>query len=206
MRFIQRSSTLCIAALLIACSSSMSIDRTYEDAAYVDQTYSNVLVLAVAADYNARSRFERSLATSLRSGNTVATEYYEIADGDQEVTREKILAAIERYGYDGVIVSQLGSQQSEISIKTPTSKAKVSRRDDRAVDFFRYDYEILNEPHVINVEMQVVIVTDFFNGEDAKRIWSSDATVMDKENISYLVEDATEMIAARLRRDGLVSD
>lgn len=183
----------------------MSIERTYEDPEYVDNTYSNILVLAVAADYNARSRYERSLAAALRSGNTVATEYYEVADGDQEVTREKILAVIERFGYDGVIVSQLGSQQSEVSIKTPTSQTKVSRRDDRAVDFFRYDYEVLNEPHVINVEMQVVIVSDFFNGEDAKRIWTTEATVMDKENISYLVEDATAMIAARLRRDGLVS-
>ncbi len=200
-----RITLLLLTATLFACSSSMSINRTYEDPAYVDRTYSNVLVLAVAADYNARSRFERSLANALESSSTVAREYYEIAEGDQEVTREKILAAIERFGYDGVIVTQLGSQQRELSIETPTAETKVVRRDDRAVDFFRYDYEILNEPYQINVETEVVLVSDFFNAADAKRIWTAESKVMDKQNIAYLIEDAAAMIARRMRRDGLVA-
>ena len=195
-----------LVALQAACGPTLNIRQTYEDEAYTEKVYQNVLVLAVAADYNARARFERSLASAIESPTTAAMEYYEIADGDQEVTREKILAAIEEFGYDGVIVTQIGSRESELSVRRGTKEAKVSRRDDRAVDYFRYDYEILNNPNEINVAMTVVLVSDFFDAADAKRIWTAESTVGDKENIQFLVDDAAAMIAARLERDGIVSD
>jgi uncharacterized Fe-S cluster-containing radical SAM superfamily protein len=195
-----------IVAVLAACSSSMKIKRTFEDPGHVDRYYQNILVIGVAADYNARSRFERALAAALESPTTRATEYYEIAGGDQVLSREKILAAIEKYGYDGVVVTQLGNQQSEVSVKTGYSQAKVSRRSGNAVDLFRYDYEILNEPHRINIEMQVVLISDFFDAADAKRIWTAESTVSDKENIAYLLEDTAAMIARRLDQDGIVAN
>ena len=191
--------------LQAACGPTLNIRQTYEDEAYTDKVYRNVLVLAVAADYNARARFERSLTAAIESPTTAAMEYYEIADGDQEVTREKILAAIAEFGYDGVIVTQIGSRESELSVRRGTKEAKVSRRDDRAVDYFRYDYEILNNPNEINVAMTVVLVSDFFDASDAKRIWTAESTIGDKENIQYLVDDAAAMIAARLARDGIVA-
>ncbi len=193
-------------SFVAACSSSsVRIDRTFEDPGYVDNVYSNVLVIAVAADYNARARFERAMATALSSQSTNAVPYFDVAGGDQEITREKILAAIEAHGYDGVVVTQLGSQQSEVSVKAGTKKTKVVRRDERAVDFFRYDYETLNEPNEINVAMQVILVTDFFEAGEAKRIWSAESTVSDKDNVSYLIDDTAAMIAAKLNKDGLVS-
>jgi len=206
VRLTIRIFALLIATTLFGCSSSMSIDRTYEDTERVDRTYGNILVLAVAADYNSRSSFERSLAKALQSTGTVATAYYEIAEGDQELSREKILDAVERFGYDGVIVTQLGGRRSQVSIETPTAETKVVRRDDRAVDFFRYDYEILNEPHQVNVQTELVLVSDFFDAGNARRIWSAQSTVMNKQNIGYMLEDTANMIAGRLRRDRLVAD
>ena len=196
-----------ILALAGACSpSAMRIDRTFEDPEFVDQDYSNILVIAVAANYNSRSRFERVMASSLSSSTTSATAYYEIAKGDQELTREKIMAAIGEHGYDGVVVTRIGGQQSEISIKSGAEETKVVRRDERAVDFFRYDYEVLNKPHQINMETEVLLVTDFFEAGGARRIWSAESTVSDKENITYLIEDTAKMIAARLHRDGLIAN
>ena len=209
MRLPERRIAAIFAATLLAliggCSSSMSIERTFEDPDYVDAAYDHILVLGIAGNYNSRSRFERALASALTSGNTVATEYYEIAGGDQEITREKILAAISDHGFDAVIVTELGSQQSEVSIKQPYSRTKVVRRDDRPADFFRYDYEILKNPSQINVAMEVVLLTDFFEASEAKLIWSAESTVFDKENVSYLIDDTVEMIATKLKRDGLIA-
>jgi len=198
-----------IALLMLAvtgCGSSMSITRTYEDKAALNQDYSNILVLAVAADYNARSRFERQMALALRNTGASATPYYEVADGDREITRDKILAAVEAHGYDGVVVSRIGERQSEVTYRTGTSKAKVSRRTGDAVDFFRYDYEILNEPGHVDVATEVTLLTEFFNAESARVVWSAESKVADKENISYLVDDAAAMIVGRMQRDGVIGD
>ena len=193
---------LCVAA----CGPTLNIRQTYADDSYASKSYENILVLAVAADYNARSQFERALASALESDSVSTSEYYEVADGDQVLTREKILAAIERYGYDGVIVTQLGGRESEVSVRSGTKETKVSRREDGAVDYFRYDYEVLNNPNEINVATTVTLISDFFDGGDAKRIWSAESTVGDKDHVNYLVEDAADMIANRLTRDGIVGD
>lgn len=209
MRLFRRKLLFGLAVILLvaACSSSsLRIDRTFEDPAYVENVYSNILVIAVAADYNARARFERAMATALSSQTTNAAPYFEVAGGDQDITREKILAVIKMHGYDGVVVTQLGNQQSEVSVKAGSKTTKVVRRDERAVDFFRYDYETLNEPNKINVAMQVTLITDFFESGDAKRIWSAESTVSDKDNVTYLIDDTAAMIAARLDQDGLVAN
>ena len=202
---------LFLSAILIvavtACSSGYTnIRKTHEDDAYADRVYGNLLVIAVAADYNARARFERSLAGALRSPTTDATEYFEIANGDREITREKILSAVETYGYDGVVVTRIGGRESEVSVKTGSTEAKVSRRDGGGVDFFRYDYEILNEPHQVNLGMTVELITDFFDAADAKLIWTGESTVSDEQNIRYRLEETAQMIAKRMDNDGLVAN
>ena len=195
-----------LATALAACSTgSARLRKTFEDRAYSDRVYDNVLVIAMAADYNARSRFELSLASALRSPATDAIGYHEIAPGDQEITRDKILAAIDAHGYDAVVVNRIGSSESEVSVKSGDSEAKVTRRTDRAVDFFRYDYEILNEPHQVNLKVKLGIITDFFDAADAKLIWTGESTVSDKVNIGYQLENTAQMIAQHIGNDGLVA-
>ena len=199
--------TAMLSIVVAACSTGYtSIRKTYEDDEYAREVYGNLLVIAVAADYNSRARFETALAGALRSTTTDATEYFEIADGDTEITRDKILAAIETYGYDGVVVTRIGGRESELSVKSGSTEAKVSRREGNAVDFFRYDYEILNEPHQVNMEMTVDLITDFFDAGDAKLIWTGESTVSDKQNINYRLEETAQMIASRMDNDGLVAN
>lgn len=188
------------------CGSSMSITRTYEDRTIPERGYEHVLVLAIAADYNARSRFERQMALALRDAGATATPYYEIADGDREITRDKIRAVVDSHGFDGVVVSRIGAHQSEVTYRTGTSKARISRKTGDAVDFFRYDYEILNEPGHVDVATEVLLVTDFVSADDDRVVWSAESKVADKENISYLVDDAVAMIVGRMTRDGVVGN
>ena len=209
MRSIQRHFILLTSLCLVAaaCSTgSTRIQRTYEDRTYADRVYGNLLVIGVAADYNARSRFEQSLASALRSPTTKATGYFDIADGDHEVTREKIVAAIDEHGYDGVVVTRIGARESEVSVKTGSTGAKVSRREGNALDLFRYDYEILNEPHQVNLEMTLRLVTDFFDAADQKLIWTAESIANDKQNINYQLGETARKIAARLDNDGLVAN
>lgn len=198
--------SISLVALASGCSSTMTIDRTFSAGNYPNAPYRNILVIAVGTDYNARARFEREMASALSSPDTTATEYYEIAGGDQELTREKIIAAIEAHDYDGVIVTQLSSMDRAVSMVSGQSTTKISRRGDRPVDFFRYDYETLNEPNEVNMDTRVVLVSDFFNAADANLIWTAESTVSDKENISILVDDTVRMIVARVKRDGLAAE
>jgi hypothetical protein len=196
-----------LSVAVAACSAgSTSIRTTFEDEEYAREVYGNLLVVAVAADYNSRARFERALAAALRSATTDATGYYEIADGDNEITRDKILAAIETYGYDGVVVTRIGGRESQLSVTSGSTETKVSRREGNAVDFFRYDYEVLNEPHQVNMATTVRLITDFFDAGDARLIWTGESVVSDKRNISYRLEETARMIAARIDNDGLVAN
>ena len=195
-----------LAAVTSGCSSTMSIERTFTAGDFPNAPYRNILVIALGADYNARARFEREMASVLSTPNTAATAYYEIAGGDQELSREKIIAAVEANEYDGVIVTRLNSVDRAVRVVSGQSTAKVTRRNDRPADFFRYDYEVLNDPSEINMSTRAILVSDFFNAADAKLIWTAESTVSDKENINTVFDDTVRMISARVKRDGLAAE
>ena len=75
---------------------------------------------------------------------------------------------------------------------------------DRAINLFRYDYDVLNEPSTINVASTVVLLTEVFSAADEKRVFAMETTVSDKENIALLVDDSVVQIIAHLQKDGVV--
>ena len=193
-------------SFVAGCSgASSSIRKTYDDPQYADRHYSNVLVIGLSPDYNGRSRFERSMASALSTPLVSATPYYVVAEGDREITREKVVARVQEGDFDGVVVTRIASQKSGMNVRPGSSQAKVTRRNDRPVDFFRYNYEVLDEPDAIAVAVDLELISDFFDARDQKRIWSAESSVSDKENMSSRVETIAVMIAERLQSDGIVA-
>lgn len=189
----------------VACSTSPSVTLTYRDPAFANSGFSNLLVVVLVSDYEARTRFERELSSALVSSGTRATAYYEVAAGDQEVTREKIVAAIRSTGADGVVVTRLDDIEHQASVKSGTIDTKVTRRSDTAMDFFRYDYEELNEPGTLSIATKATLLTDVFDASREAVVWSAETALAHKENILLRIDEAAKGIAGRLAADGMLS-
>ncbi len=190
--------------LLGACSSTLRTVKTFEDPEYANASFSNILVIGVAGSYENRARWERTMASRISNQGTSASAYYSVVGREQDIDRETVIDAVRSNGFDAVLLTRVQSQASDVTVKRGASTVKVSRKNDRPVDLFRYDYEVLNNPETINVATTVVLSTELFAASDEKRIWAIESTISDKENITYLIEDAIDMVVDELRKDRLL--
>lgn len=191
-------------SLLGACSSALSTVKTFEDPEYANTSFNKILVIGVAGSYNNRARWERAMVSNISAQGSSASAYYSVIGRDQEITRDNVFNAVRANGFDAVLLTRVQSNDSDVTVKRGASTAKVSRMDDRPIDFFRYDYEVLNNPETINVARTVVLLTELFAANGEKRIWAIESTVSDKENVTYLIEDVVDMVVGQLRKDRLI--
>ena len=83
-------------SLLSAGSGSSSVTSAND----VDEQFGNVLVIAVAGDYNIRSHFERVIVSQIRQTGASASAWYSVIGGNKPVTKEDVIAAIDDGGFD----------------------------------------------------------------------------------------------------------
>ena len=189
-----------------ACSStSIKTATTFEEPGYEDASFSNVLVIGVAGSYDTRARFEREMANALNSSGVSGTAYYSVIGRNKDITRSDVTDAVRARGFDSVILTRVTSSQSEVTEKRGASTAQAARKDaDNLVNLFRYDYEVLNNPSTINVASTVVLLTEVFSAAEEKRVFAMETTVSDKENISFLVDEAVSNIVSHMQKNGTV--
>ena len=128
--------------LLAACASTTSAP---------DTAYSNVLVLAIADDYTSRAQYERTVASGLRRLGSAATPYHEAVGGSGDISREKARELITERGFDAVLITHVRRSSAQVDVKQDSAAVKVTRKNERPIDFFRYDYEELDEPGAMNL-------------------------------------------------------
>lgn len=194
------------AALLLfaACSATTKVTKTFEDPAFDSVSFDNFLVIGVAGDYDGRAQFERTLVSRLRSQGASASAYYSIVGGNEPLSRDAVLGVVQENGFDAVLVTRVISQQSDVSVASGSSEVSATTVGGRPINFFRYDYDVINEPDAISITRTVVLGTELFSAADEKLVWSIESTSPARDNIGQLIDDTADTIAARLTRDHLI--
>ena len=134
------------AVALLGCSTSDRVVRLYENPDFVGGPFTNILVVGVHEDADARRRFESGVAGAIREGGTSATPSLNFMRSTDEISRESIVEIVERESFDAVLVTRLVDLDVQIERREGRSTAQAQRRDDLPlVDFFRYDYNFVGE-------------------------------------------------------------
>ena len=194
-------SGIVIAVMVTGCASSIGTRQAYIDPEYADSAFGNYLVIGVAGSYNNRAYFERSVVSSLRAQGASATAFYNIVRGNEPIDRDIVIQAVNENGFDAVLVTRVLGQQSQIDVENRSPDAKASTIGGRPINFFRYDYEELNEPGEINLAMTVTLVTELFSASDEKMIATFETSNSNAQTINNLIESSAASIADRLARD-----
>ena len=184
-------------ALVAGCASSQSTSN---------ESYSNILVLAIADDYGSRAQYERSVASGLRRLGVAATPYHEAVSGSGDISRERARALIDEKGFDAVLVTQVRHSDSKVDVQQDSAAVKVTRKNDRPVDFFRYDYEELDEPGEMNLLAEASLDTDLHRATDGESVWTYTWSSKSAENVGILIDDASDSLVRRMNRENVVGN
>lgn len=167
-------------------------------------TYSNFLVLAIADNYGSRAQYERAVASGLRKQGVSATPYYEAVGGSGNISREKARELITESGYDAVLVTQVRHSAASVDVQQDSAAVKVTRKNDRPVDFFRYDYEELDEPGAMSLLAEATLDTDLHRASDGEIVWNYSWTSKSADNVGILIDQASGELVKRLDRAKLL--
>lgn len=207
LRKFRFSIIIAICLVLAGCGSTGggTVKKTLDNPKYTDLSYSNILVVGVGGDYSNRAYFERAMVSRIKAEGAAAAAYYSVVGRNQPITRSTVSTVVKSRGFDAVLLVRVISQDADISVEASKSETKVSRKEaGRAVDLFRYDYDELTQPGVINILSTVTISAEMFSGADETRMWSIESTINDKENVGQIIEAAADTIMAQLKKDRLI--
>ncbi len=197
---------LLLAAMLITtgCASN-STSSTYSDPSKAGEAYNNFLVIGVAGDYNSRAQFERSVVSGIKALGASASAYHVAVGGNKPLTREFVREAVARGAFDAVVVTRVIDRDADVSVKSTVTGTKVTRKEGGVLDLFRYDYEELDEPISLTVDMKITFATELYSAASESLVWSSESTGPRADHIGELIDNTADSVVTQIRRAGLVS-
>jgi hypothetical protein len=195
---------LCALALL-GCGTADRVVKLYENPEFVGGPFTNILVVGVHEDADARRRFESGVAGAIRKGGTSATPSLNFMRSSDGISRDAIVEIVERENFDAVLVTRLVDLDVQIERREGRSTAQAQRRDDLPlVDFFRYDYVEYQDPMTTTAVRTVVLVTDLYNVADESKVWGVESTSIQKDSVFDLFNGISDALAGALSTDNLI--
>jgi hypothetical protein len=190
-----------LSVFLISCAAQT---QTAADSRADNRSFTNVLVIGVANDYNARAQFERNVVSELKASGMNSAAYYSVVGGNKPIDRATIDELIVAEGFDGVLITKVLNRDTQSTIKTGSTATRATRKEGRAVDLFRYEYQELNEPATLDIDLTVTISSELFSVTDGEKVWEIEAQISEKEALGDIVAEAVTTVIRRLRKDEYV--
>jgi hypothetical protein len=166
------------------------------------QKFGNLLVIGIAGSWDSRAQFERVVVSGLRAEGLDAQSYNLIAGSGKLPARDDVLAAVDKYGFDAVVVTHVLDTESDVELRSTVTGAKVTRKESGFMKLFRYDYEELGDPLDLSVNMQVDFVTELYSSTSQDLVWSSKTTPPKSDNVAALVDESAKLVVRKLHRSG----
>jgi hypothetical protein len=191
--------------LLAGCAAT-STAVTYSDPAQASAQFRNFLVAGVALDYDSRAQYERAVVSALRAEGASASAYHAVVGGNKPLTREAVREAVAANGFDAVIVTRVLDTTSDVELRSTVTGTKVSRKEGGPMHLFRYDYEELDDPVSLSVDIDVTMQTDLYSVTTRDVAWSAESTSRHAENVGAIIDETAESVVRQLKRAGKIAD
>ncbi|MDJ0813714.1 MAG: hypothetical protein QNJ23_08290 [Woeseiaceae bacterium] len=196
MRFIRFPALALIASvgLIAGCAST----------ATSDDSFSNVLVIGIAGDYNNRAHFERQIVSQIRQQGASASTWYSIVGGNNPVEREDVLAAVEQNGFDAVLAVRRLDGTVDMKVKKSRTEIDATPIGDRFLNLFRSNYTDYTKAESVSLSSSALLAVELYDTSTQEIVFSFDHETKSETNLGLLIDRTAETIVRRLNREGLL--
>jgi hypothetical protein len=201
---------------LTGCTRQVAVDGAWTKDVARKGAFTNILVVGVSPDINARCAFEQSMTANLRSDTVKATTSCAAMGTKTPLTRENVELAVAKVGADAVLAT---------SLVDFSAKAKEGgSADARGGGYYKatgvgyatgyggfgaYGVPVVyaefeTAPSVFSIAGTVHLSTNVFETRDATLLYSLDTKAKNLESREMALAEITPEIVERLQRDGLL--
>ena len=186
-----------------ACAQTKST-KTYDTTNNESYEAKNILVIAIAADYDSRARYERNLASELRKSGVSAAAYYSVGGGNTPIDSDSIAELVASDGFDTVLITRVMDSNANVKVKKGSARAQAIRMQGGGVNLFRYDYETLNDPMTLHINLDVAMSTEVFSTASDNKVWSIQMEFSRMKTIDAVISKAIDSIVRQLKKDHII--
>jgi hypothetical protein len=187
---------------LSACAGTSSVASSADS----EQSFSNVLVIAIAGDYNTRSQFERVVVSNIRATGATASAWYSVAGGNKPVEKEAVISAIQQQGFDAVLAIRRLDGDIEMKVKKSRTEIDATPIGGRIVNLFRSDYTDYKTPGSIDFATEALLAVEMYSAATEEIVFSFDHQTKKETNLGLLIDQTAETIVKRIDREDLLAD
>ena len=188
--------------ILAGCSTKPVVNDIWLDEIYYGRQYETVLVIGIAEKITFRNLFEGNLVSQLRKTGIEAFPSYEILPYTNMLTREAVLAAVEKYAIDSVLITSLVGRDKK-TIYYSEGNADYSN----PYSYNRFVNDAIYGPGrggTGSYDIDVLFLkTNLYDVTSEKLVWSLTSETEFKYQMKSL-NAAIKLIINKLREDGLI--
>lgn len=198
------------AVALVACATGPQITRTLDVPESADMPYRNILVIALAASFDVRKKFEKQVVSQLTEFGTTAVASTSLMDTSTPVIRDTFLAMVETLDADAVLITQVVSLESDLSMKDRSPEATYKFRPTYYYNVWEVELTEYIEPPGMELKSSLVLATQLHSVLTQEAVWaieSKSKIVHDVSRVGYypFFVDEAKAIASYLSKDGLIA-
>ena len=196
------------AAALVAAPSYAAVSSEWSEGVSRDQSFSRVLVVGISPDFNTRCRFERALASRIKSPTTAAIVSCDVMPPGAPLTREGVVDTVAAQNADAVLATSLiaRSWEAQQGGTEDTRGGAIYKPIDSYYGVYgtvvAVDFEAAAP--LTTYEKDIHVTTKLFETRGATVVYTVDTKVRNIESVGEGLAEITTPIAKRLRRDKLV--
>ncbi len=196
-----RLAGVAVVVLFLASCAGTRLEHKEVNPAFRGKPVSDLLVIGITYRPDARRSFEDSFVSQLQAAGVEAVSSAEAIPmpRDLKIEKDAILAAIERYGSDGVIISHVKGVdiQSSESRFTPSESGFYG---DYSVAYSTFGYE----PGAYTSRTVLRIETNLYDAESEERMWSGTSRTVEEGSEQAIIDEVIRVVIGDLLDSGMI--
>jgi hypothetical protein len=188
------------AFLIISCGGT-EITQTQVDEAYKGKPVSDILVIAITGNEHGRRSFEKKFVAQLKSVgvDAISSEKAIPMPPDLELKKVTILAAVNQYENDAVIITHLiGEEEKDVYTRGGSAHGGY-------YGFYRSRYSYAHDPGYSSTSTTLRLETNLYDVKTEKLIWSGESKTWSKDSKDQIINDVIKAVINNLQKNKLIA-
>jgi hypothetical protein len=201
-----------ITIIFATCSSPKeSTDVWINKEKIKDKTYSNLFILIVTADIQARAKLEGDLsnvATSrgLKTVKSVDVMPFDI-DNPKKPTKEEVVSKVKASGCDAVFIASLLKKEDRMKYTEGTTSYAPMTNYTPAGNYYAYysgTYSTISTPSYYTQDKVYFMQSNLYDAATEEKMWAVNSEVFNPSNIDAFSKSYTKTLISKLKKARLV--
>ncbi len=183
--------------LIISCGGTELTQKPIEDS-YKGKPVSDILVIAISGNEHNRRLFEKRFVAHLKAVgvDAIASEKAISMPANLELKKKTILAAVNQYKNDAVIITHLiGKEQKDV----------FTRDDSVHRGFYGFYQSRYRDPGYSSTSTTVRLETNLYDVKTEKLIWSGQSKTLSKGPKDNIINEVIKAVINNLRQNNLIA-